>query len=330
MKTLKLLFVALMFLIVNVYIQAQDNEPQQEPVFEIVISGDGQVLAVDYSTKQIDLFDANDGSLITVIELPEFVQRITLSPTGDRFVWTDGTGSVHLYDVVTMTDSILIQGGAILTGPIAWNPVNDLLAIAWGQDVEIYDISSGIREWPNDQPTFLASDISSRVVRLAWSPNGEQLATSHYATSTIDPTLIRRAIQVWDNFLGTTGSIPIMMDETYGGGSIAWSPDGTRIAMLPSDEIAVYDLVLDEIIAEAVFEEQYSATIAWSPNGDYVATGGRTVRIWDANVLEVIATIPANNNVRTIHWSPDSQYIFSNIGNDGLSISPNPALNDEE
>jgi WD40 repeat protein len=71
--------------------------------------------------------------------------------------------------------------------------------------------------------------------------------------------------------------------------SVAWSPDGRRLASASLDRaVKVWDAELGlELLTLRGFPSEVRA-VAWSPDGRRLAAGGRdgTVRVWDAGPLE--------------------------------------------
>jgi WD40 repeat protein len=252
---------------------------------------------------------------------------MTLSPTGDRLLWIDSRTNIYLYDTVTGANSVLFslgEGEGRSIGPIAWNPVNDFVAIAAGSYADIYDVSNGTLSPSTSGATLIVSD-AHRIVNLSWSPEGTRLATSHFFKSqlgslgaTLGAPEEASAIQVWDLAPGVIQTIPILKIDDRGGGNVSWSPDGARLAMLESGELLVYDFVARQVEADLQFDEEYPADVVWSPNVQFLATGGAVIRIWDTNTWEIVGTISAEARVRTLQWSPDGQFLFSDRGPEGL------------
>jgi hypothetical protein len=120
------------------------NTPTPEPtaipktVYHIAISGDRRVLAVTYGTYAyrsfVDFFDSTNGQLFHTVDLdPLVVQRIALSPTGDRLLFTSGGGSeLNIYVMHTGVTEILWNSNVVSTKEIGWNPVSDEIAYVLG------------------------------------------------------------------------------------------------------------------------------------------------------------------------------------------------------
>jgi WD40 repeat protein len=88
--------------------------------------------------------------------------------------------------------------------------------------------------------------------------------------------------------------------------------------MLESGEMLIYNFVARQVEADLQFDEEYPADVVWSPDGQFLVTGGAVIRIWDTNTWEIAGTISAEARVRTLQWSPDGQFLFSDRGPEGL------------
>lgn len=314
-----------LFVLCSFAVQGQQSELQDSVIFDIIRSGDGQVFAINYGTDVVDLIDATTGTLLHSATLPAYPRRIALDASGDRFVWSDTMANINLYDVATSMNSVLSYGGGVsLVGAMAWNPLNDYVAVARGIRVEVYEITNNALAQPLGEPTSVRGDNTSGVVDLSWSPDGQYLATSHYSQNTLDPSIENYQFQIWQMRPGIVQTTPLIRYEQRAGGSVEWNPDSTLLGLLANNELVIYDFVADEFIEELTFDDRLPFTLVWSPTGDYLATGGTVLRIWDTETWEVVATLPADSYVSATQWSPDGQVIYSNRGVDGLSIDRNP------
>ena len=67
--------------------------------------------------------------------------------------------------------------------------------------------------------------------------------------------------------------------------SVAWSPDGRRVATVSTDNTArIWDATTGEVVRALEGHGDGVTSVAWSPDGRQVATGSgdKTARIWDA------------------------------------------------
>ncbi len=101
---------------------------------------------------------------------------------------------------------------------VVWHPAGDLLAVTGGASVTIYDTHL--------QP--VSEPLAPQGVNLAWSPDGNQLAT-------VEGSRARR-IRLWDwnaDARTVEESSPIVtVDDQY---AVTWSPDGASLVTLNDD-----------------------------------------------------------------------------------------------
>ena len=130
-------------------------------------------------------------------------------------------------------------------------------------------------------------------------------------------------MQIWE---ATTGRhIFTYHGHTDGVYTVAWSPDGQRIASGGKDHtVQVWPVTLFESGGQLqkssiiTYRGHNSAVqaVAWSPDGKRIASAGDNVHIWNGLTGEHIYTYTKHTTsitleVQAVAWSPNGRYIAS-------------------
>jgi WD40 repeat protein len=104
--------------------------------------------------------------------------------------------------------------------------------------------------------------------------------------------------------------------------SVAWSPDGTQLAVADGARIWLYDADLRPLGALDGHREPVRA-LAWSPQGDRLASAGldNTVRIWDVTSRQTLHVLAGHTDwVFSVAWSPDGTRLVSGGADDSVRL----------
>ena len=96
--------------------------------------------------------------------------------------------------------------------------------------------------------------------------------------------------------------------------AVAWSPDGTRLAVAGSIGIWLYDAHTGAEVARLTGHRDWVSSVAFSPDGNTLASGSRddTIRLWDVQTGEERSTIRGHTeNVLSVAFSPDGNTLAS-------------------
>lgn len=145
------------------------------------------------------------------------------------------------------------------------------------------------------------------------SPDGKYLAVQFDDSS----------IQIWSIDSGKrVSTIPFEKGEFDFMGfpsAVAWSPDGTSLALglTNASKVQIWSTATAQLIASFTDTDASAHVIgalAWSPDGKYLAESGSDIHIWDVKAQKFVATFGKVDPTRwtaTLAWSPDSRMLVS-------------------
>lgn len=104
--------------------------------------------------------------------------------------------------------------------------------------------------------------------------------------------------------------------------AVAWSPDGSRLAIADGPRVWLYDADLRPLGALEGHTAAVRA-VAWSPQGDRLASASLddTVRIWDIASRQPLAVFTGHTDwVFAVAWSPDGTRLVSGGADDQVRV----------
>lgn len=194
----------------------------------------------------------------------------------------------------------------------AWSPDGNRVAAANGNGTSrIWNRLTGQEEWSAPPVT----GVSRKELRsVDWKPDGSQLAIAG-----ADDRLIR----IWAPATGQL--VETLQDRSAPVSSVAWSPDGLRLATKNVyQEVSVWNTTtwLKELdvpchptrTGPSIHGFDGSHGVAWSPDGSLLAAGTSIgwILIWNVSTGREHMSIRAHStNIRSIAWSPDGTRMAS-------------------
>lgn len=231
------------------------------------------------------------------------------------YLWKQDFTSAEIGSASSMGPAIQLNLNAPYA--FAWSPDGYYIAVGSDQGVTILPNGKGAAVWHFQQRNVL-------INALAWSPD------SKYLAFTTDTT------QIWDvtglDHTTNTKIAGVLLSKQAGASSLAWSPNGTTLAMgTQSGSVGLWDVTQRKIIRILGKTSSAVNTIAWSPNGKYITwtnDGIRTLGVWNTSTGEQVFLyeghaqgIPTEGwriGVKSVAWSPNGRYIAS--GDNGGTV----------
>jgi len=147
------------------------------------------------------------------------------------------------------------------------------------------------------------------VYALAWSPDGTYIVSGGHDA----------ILRIWNVAGGDSARLSVLAGEHPVGAGVERGGAGTlgSPSLTPKDgDPSANDT--GSIIRTYNGHTRPVKALAWSPDGNYIASGGddKTIQVWEAATARHVATYSGHASwIRALGWSPDGNSIVSASGN---------------
>jgi WD40 repeat protein len=257
------------------------------------------------------------------------ITRVAYSSSNRYIAWALGDGSLQIWNVgegrIEQDLSLNLSGDNDAVISLAFSPLDDK-RIAWTTQngYRIY-----ARDWTTPSVQLKTSIIhANRIMGIAFSPDRNQIITVSNRLGTV-------AVHDATTLDLTRGSVT---GDVHWAKLVACSSSGSRIASVSefSTAILIYDARTGSYEKEMQVNIQNGAVIdlgavmavALSSDGKLLVSGSflGAVQLWDVEKGVMRGEKRFEENVHSVAFSPDAQYIAAGFG-DGTLRMLNTALN---
>jgi serine/threonine protein kinase/WD40 repeat protein len=233
------------------------------PDVEHVLSPDGSSVAIRYGhpfSQKLSVRDVATGHELFAID--DNVGGVDWSPSGE-YLAVASRGSVTIYDRSGHEVVSLPGGGAGRFGP------HGLIAT--------YGLNKPIEVWDWRREELIAT-LPTSVEQVAFDPSGERIATED--------------LEIWDV---ASEKLSLRLSYSPPNATVAFSPDGTRLAVGSADEVRVFDAGSGAELLVLRGHRGSVDKVVFSPDGSMLASSADDgTRVWALDIDDLLEIARAN------------------------------------
>ncbi|GLZ03979.1 hypothetical protein Acsp03_14450 [Actinomadura sp. NBRC 104412] len=261
-------------------------------VWELAWSPDGERLATTSFDRTLRLWSAEDGAELVVLRgHAEVLRAVAWSPDGTWLASCSGDRTIRLWDAERAAEVTVFRGHERAAVAVDWSSTGRIVSACKDHTARV---------WADDGTSKVLRGHTDEIWSVAWSPDGERVATaSHDGTA-----------RIWTAD-GAEVSVVRLHDDWVR--DVAWSHAGSRLATASDDRtVRLWEPAQDAAPLVLDGHKDTVRGVSWSPDDERLASGSHdgTVRIWEARTGRHLMTLNMQGSpVRALSWSPDGRLI---------------------
>ena len=243
------------------------------------------------------------------------IGAVGLAALGAGITWLMRSHSTTSVPTLGTILYVTYRGHSDEVWAVAWSP--DGTRIASGsldKTVQVWNAVTGHK-------SLTYQGQSEGVWTVAWSPDSNHIASGGDDDATV---------YIFNATSGQTSLIYHSQRDRLLGGTVdtvMWSINGNLIASGSSDlngdgDIQIWNAITRQI--KYIYRGHSSgvSTLAWSPDGKYIASGDENgiVLVWDVTAGDTIYTYNSQSEVASVAWSPDGKRIVCGLYDSTIHI----------
>jgi WD40 repeat protein/serine/threonine protein kinase len=283
----------------------------------VVFSPDGKRLASGSADRTVKIWDPATGKEMASFKgHTDAITCVVFSPDGKLLASASCDKTVRVWNLQTGQEVLCLKRHTGKVTCVAFSPKgNQLASASEDKTVRVWGAQTG-------RTIRTLEGVGGLISTVGFTANGKCLSCA----------VVGKRVKVWNV---ETGKILLTPDIHPTVRGLAFSPDSQRLAAaagvagvadgsaataaLPGEfDTAVWDLQTGE---EIFAYDQHNAPVdrvAFSPDGQYLASAGAMVRVWNLATRKELLALHPPSMVLAVAFSPDGQLLAT--GNDDHTV----------